>query len=73
MKRECSIERAWRMFLGMMIFSAAAFAVLLIYAAFFAALTRQWHVTSAYMAMAGGLAAATAWLCYNRNDLVGLN
>lgn len=73
MKSECSIEQAWRVFLGLVIFGAAAFAVLLVYSAFFAALTRQWQVTSAYLAMAGGLAGAVTWLCYNRNDLVGLN
>ena len=73
MKRECSIERAWRVFLGLMIFSAAAFAVLLIYSAFFAALTRQWQVTSVYLIMASGLAAGTSWLCYHRTELVGLH
>jgi hypothetical protein len=71
-KHECSIERAWRIFLGLMIFSAASFAVLLIYSAFFAALTRQWQVTSVYTLMAGALAAGTTWLCYHRNELVGL-
>ncbi|HEX8323095.1 MAG TPA: hypothetical protein VF595_04200 [Tepidisphaeraceae bacterium] len=71
-RQECSIERAWRIFLGLMIFSAAAFAVLLVYSAFFAALTRQWQITLVYSVMAAGLAAATSWLCYHRNDLVGL-
>ena len=72
MYREHSIERAWRIFLGLMIFGAAAFAVLLMYSAFFAALTRHWQVAGVQSTMAAGLGLVTAWLCYHRNDLVGL-
>ena len=73
MKQECSIERAWRVFLGLMIFSAAAFAILLLYAAFFAALTRQWPVASTYTTMAAALSVGVGWLCYNSRDLVSLH
>ena len=73
MKRESSIERAWRVFLGAMVLTAASFAVVLAYSAFFAGLTRHWQLASAYMAMATGLAAGVAWLCYHRHDLVGLH
>ena len=73
MTRESSIERAWRVFLGAMVMSAASFAVVLVYSAFFAALTRHWQLSSAYLTMAGGLAAGVAWLCYHRHDLVGLH
>jgi hypothetical protein len=73
MRNECSIERAWRLFLGLMMFSAAAFAVLLTYSAFFAALTRQWQIAGAYVAMAAALAGGVTWLAYNRNELVSLH
>ena len=69
MKQDLSIEFAWRAFLAVMIIAAAAMSVVLIYSAFFAALGRQWSSVSVYAAMATGLAAGTAWLCYNRNEL----
>ena len=72
-KRESSIERAWRVFLGGMVLTAASFAVVLAYSAFFAALTRHWPLASAYLSMSGGLAAGVTWLCYHRHDLVGLH
>ena len=73
MERECVIERAWRVFLGLMIFSVAAFAILLLYSAFFAALTRQWPVASTYAAMATALSCGVGWLCYHSRDLVSLH
>lgn len=73
MKRECAIDRAWRVFLGLMIFSVASFAIMLLYSAFFALLARQWSVVSAYTAMATALSAGVAWLCYHSRDLVSLH
>lgn len=66
------IESAWRFFIGMMIFAGASTCVLLIYSAFFAALAKQWPAVSAYAMMACGLTAGVTWLCYHREDLVGL-
>ena len=73
MNRESSIEQAWRVFLGGMVLTAAIFAVVLAYSAFFAGLTRHWELASAYLAMSGALSAGVAWLCYHRHDLVGLH
>jgi len=66
------IESIWRFFIGMMIFAGASTCVLLIYSAFFAAMAKQWPAVSAYTAMATGLTVGVAWLCYHREDLVGL-
>ena len=72
MKQDDSIEYAWRAFLAVMILAAAGMSIVLVYSAFFAALGRQWSSVSVYSAMATGLAAGTAWLCYNRNELSGI-
>ncbi len=72
-KQDQSIEQAWSVFLGLMIFSAACVAVMLMYSAFFAALGSKWAASSTYLAMASGLATGVWWLAYHRNEITGLN
>ena len=70
--RDRTIENAWRLFLGTVIFAAACAAVMLLYSAFFEALGSRWAASSTYVAMATGLALGVAWLCQHRDELIGV-
>ncbi|HEX8342348.1 MAG TPA: hypothetical protein VF624_15700 [Tepidisphaeraceae bacterium] len=68
-----TIENAWRLFLGAVIFAAACCAVMLMYTAFFEALSHHWTASSTYVVMAAGLALGVAWLCQHREELIGVD
>ncbi len=71
--RDRTIENAWRLFLGTMIFAAASVAVMLLYSAFFEALATRWVASSVYGMMAAGLMSGVLWLCYHREELIGID
>lgn len=71
MKDSHSIENAWRIFLGLMIFAASVAGVVLLYSGFLALIAKQWPVAAAYLVMAAALTCGVTWLCQNRNELVG--
>jgi hypothetical protein len=70
--RDRTIENAWRLFLGTVIFAAACVAVMLLYSAFFEALGQRWVASSTYCVMAAALAAGVTWLCQHREELIGI-
>jgi hypothetical protein len=71
--RDRTIENAWRLFLGTMIFAAASVAVMLMYSAFFEALGHRWAASSTYVAMSIALFGGVMWLCQHREELIGID